>query len=136
MGFNPKAPDRYSMDDWRDSAPTAKAMLTLRWTVESECQLCSIRLRVNPAVTVRVMGPEFRFWGAVSSCKRVGCPGTAVFYGKPPKLGRFILLSPKLPPGQVWQPRERTRRRPDGPSGDYVPNYVAGMTFEAPKPTR
>jgi hypothetical protein len=76
-------PDRYSDSDWKNAGYTVGAILSNRWLVYAECDLCALRIQADLKRIARERGGSFVLWGRRTSCRRMGCPGRVTFWCRP-----------------------------------------------------
>ena len=77
--------DAYRETDWREAAPTLRAILANGWPVYAECDLCSVRIQADVERIAQLAGPSRSLWGAKPRCRCVGCPGRVTFWLHPPR---------------------------------------------------
>lgn len=76
-------PDRYSVADWMQAGETVGAIISNRWVVYTECELCQLRIEADLKRIARERGPKYVLWGRTTRCRRMGCPGRVHFWCRP-----------------------------------------------------
>jgi hypothetical protein len=62
--------DRFTDDDWREGSQTVRQILSNRWPVYADCDVCDLRLKADIERLAQVVGPGFSLWGAKPHCRR------------------------------------------------------------------
>lgn len=75
--------DRYTSRDWREACPTLRSIRRAGWVVTAVCPVCDLEIVADLAVMEAAKGPDFRLWGATTTCRRRWCEGTAAFFVRP-----------------------------------------------------
>lgn len=76
-------PDRYTAADWMLAGRTVGAIISNRWLVYTECEVCDLRIQADLKRIAKERGGNYVLWGRTGRCRRMGCPGRVSFWCRP-----------------------------------------------------